>query len=381
MRSLMRAVVMAAAIASSFAAAGPYEDSALRDVALKGAESYAKDQVASYVNKQVVTTALPAGSGTTVLATIDLGSAVYDFSKAENDKQRAYAGSRAALAGYALLGGPAAPVLAAVLLVASIAESSMAAQHQAEMMKIYKQIQENYTKVVQIQQLQLEVDWIEFRYLTATATGAFAENEFFLGTFKSACSTTASVQNMAQLDDCVAWLGRAVYAADRYVRTIESIELWRRQKGPLIKNFSDAAGVDLDKIIEAKNAQKASLVELKERYRSILTSFSDVAAKLTVAQAFEQPMFTTDEWVHISCIDQAMKHVRSGTTLLLEARQQAPRITKLARQSFLDGFEVYKSTVCLRIGADSTQKTLGGVLRKWNAIAKQTRMQVAALQP
>lgn len=368
-------------ITSSLVIAGPYEDAALRDVAMKAAESYAKDQVATYLNRQIVTTSLPAGSGTTILATIDLGSAVYDFSKAENDKQRAYSGSRAALAGYALLGGPAAPILAAALLVASIAESSMAAQHQVEMMKIYKQIQEDYTKVVQIQQLQLDVDWIDFRYLAATAAGALAENEFFLSVFKSKCSSEASVQNLGQLDECVAWLGRAVYAADRYARTVEALKLWRDQNGPLVKSFSDAAGVDLDKIIDAKNSQETSITELKYRYQSILDSFSDLAARLTVAQTFEQPMFTTDEWVHISCIDQAMKHARLGTTLLLEANQQTPRITKLNRESFLSGFEVYKKTVCLRLDADSTQKNLGVALKQWNIVATSVRSQVAALTP
>lgn len=372
---ITRAVFFTAiALDASHSYGGPEEDAIAREVALKSAESYAKEKVANYLNQQVAST-LPAGAGSSVFATIDLGSAIYDFSRAETDKQKAYAGSRAAIAGYALLAGPAAPILAAALLIASVLESSMAARHQAEMLKIYKLIQEQYTRIIEIETLLLNADFIQFRHLVAVATGALAEYETYINEYKKSCSTEGLITDLAKLDSCVMSISRAMAAAKLFVDTADSIEDWKLRESDLVTRLANAAAINLDDLITARSSARKLISDIGPKVDEMYGLFAKYAAELTVTQALNKPAFSTVEWVHLNCIDQAVGHSRSGTDLVLSARSLSERVRRTQFRAYIRGVDSYRTSLCNELGGlpDSVFKP---ALTMWNDMVSTTRAQV-----
>lgn len=359
------------------AKAGPDEDRLLKAAATAAAESYAKDRVAVYITLRLGSAAMPlgqVGAGTAIFSTIDLGSALYDFSKADTDKQRAYAGSRAGIAGYALLGGPAAPILALALVAASLVESGLAARDQAEMLRIFEQIQRNVARIVEIERLLVEADALQYRYLLATATGALAEHAAYAAHYKNSCSTPAAIQTLGVLDECVAALGRSMLAAQLFVDTVESLQQWRKGSGALFVRLDAEVGYDEKALEEAKAAAAKILIDVAPLFETMLQSFAQVATELTVSGALDTAAFPTLEWVHMSCIDQAMTHARQGTTLLIQAKVLGARVSKSKQAAFRRAVDLYEGSICTKASAMATPYS--AVLQTWNLTVRNTRRDV-----
>ncbi|WP_143754721.1 hypothetical protein [Caballeronia concitans] len=348
---------------------------------MKSAEAYAKDRVANYVNQNVASTAVPSGVGTTVFATIDLGTAAYDFSRSENDKQRAYAGSRAALAAYALLGGPAAPVLAAVLLVASVVEAGLAARQQAEMLKIYKQIEEDYTRVIEIDRLMVQADAIQYRQLVATATGALAEYATNINGYKRNCGSESGVATLAELDNCVAMLGKALFAARLFVRTADVIKGWQERNEGTFAKVNSALGINLGFLLDARASADSFTSKVEPEFDKILSSFTQIAAKLIVDGALQKPGLTTAEWVQMDCIDEAMSHARAGTDILVRGMVLGARITKLEVNAYLRGVATFRKSICQKVAKAGLPAEHAEILTSWMKIVASTSQRVRITFP
>lgn len=359
------------------AKAGPDEDRLTRQVVAEAAESYAKDRVASLVNQAVGSSAAPLGTvggGTAIFATIDLGSAIYDFSKADTDKQRTYAGSRAALSGYALLGGPAAPILAVTLLAASLIEAGLAARDQAEMLRILEQIQRNVARIIEIERQLVEADAVQYRFLLSTAIGALAEYNDYAVRYKNNCGEQAAIQTLSALDDCVAALGRSMLAAQLFVETADELQQWRKGSGAFFVALDERIGYDERDIEEVSLSAAKMLADVKPVFDSMLKSFAQVASELTISGALDSAAFPTSEWVHMSCIDEAMAHARQGTTLLLQAKVLGERVNKSRLGAYQRAVDLYEESICTKASAMSTPYSV--VLETWNVTVRNTRREV-----
>lgn len=358
------------------ALAGPDEDRVARDVTAAAAESYAKDRVAAYVTYKVGSAVMPlgqVGAGTAIFATIDLTSSLYDLSQAGNDKQRAYAGSRAGIAGYALLGGPAAPLLAVALVAASLIEAGLAARDQAEMLRILEQIQRSVNRIIEIERLLVEADAVQYRYLLATSTSALADHISYATQYKNNCATQTAIQTLGALDECVAALGRTMLAAQLFVDTVESLQQLRKGSGALFVELDAKLGYD-EKDLEASRAAAAKmLADVKPVFDTMLQSFAQATAKLTISGALDSAAFPTSEWVHMSCIDQAMLHSRQGTTLLVQAKLLGKRVTKSKLASYRRAVDLYETSICTKV---TMATPYSAVLQTWNTMVRNTRRDV-----
>ncbi|MEZ0392885.1 MAG: hypothetical protein ACAH59_11765 [Pseudobdellovibrionaceae bacterium] len=78
----------------------------------------------------------PNGAGNTMFAVVDFGFAVDEYGRAENDKQRFYAGARGANAILSVVAPPAGVVVGVVLLVAGLTETILGAASAEEMMRL-----------------------------------------------------------------------------------------------------------------------------------------------------------------------------------------------------------------------------------------------------
>lgn len=358
------------------ALAGPDEDRLVRDVTAAAAESYAKDRVAAYITLKVGSSAMPLGqlgAGTATFATIDLASSLYDLSQADDDKQRAYAGSRAGIAGYALLGGPAAPVLAVALVAASILEAGLAARDQAEMLRIFEQIQRNVNRVIEIERLLIEADAVQYRYLLATSASALADHISYAAQYKNNCATHIAIQTLGALDECVAALGRSVLAAQLFVDTVESLQQLRKGSGALFVELDAKLGYDEKDLEASRAAATKMLADVKPVFDTMLQSFAQATAKLLISGALDSAAFPTSEWVHMSCIDQAMLHSRQGTTVLVQARVLGKQVTKSKLASYRRAVDLYEASICTKVMISTPYSA---VLQTWNTMVRNTRRDV-----
>lgn len=358
------------------ALAGRDEDKLVRDVIAAAAESYAKDRVAAYITFRVGSSAMPLGqlgAGTAAFATIDLASSLYDLSQADNDKQRAYAGSRAGIAGYALLGGPAAPVLAVAIVAASLIEAGLAARDQAEMLRILEQIQRNVNRVIEIERLLIEADAVQYRYLLATSTSALADHISYAAQYKNNCATQIAIQTLGALDECVAALGRSVLAAQLFVDTVESLQQLRKGSGALFVELDAKLGYDEKDLEASRAAATKMLADVKPVFDTMLQSFAQATAKLMISGALDSAAFPTSEWVHMSCIEQAMLHSRQGTTLLVQARVLGKQVTKSKLASYRRAVDLYEASICTKV---TISTPFSAVLQTWNTMVRNTRRDV-----
>ncbi|MCX2896666.1 hypothetical protein [Pseudomonas mandelii] len=347
--------------------AGSDEDKVAADIALKSAEAYAKNQMAEYFNKTVATT-LPVGVGTTIFSSIDLGTAAYDFSRADNDKQRAYAGSRASLAAYTLLGGPAAPALAAALLVASVLEAGMQAGHQAKMLEIYNDIQDNYTRVIEIQNISNNVAWINLRYLIATSTGSLGAYSNSLEYFRKNCADTNIVKNLEDLDACISALGRALFSMQLFIDSVNGIDSWGGSNKPLSGLIGKVPGLDIEDLHKKRSQAESVLVEAKDRYKVAIDFYSVAVADLLYKEGISQPPFSTEEWIRMTCTEAAMEHAREGAKLILQRDALNEHISTLQLNAYLRGVESFQHSMCMSSEVIDPSSTYFSRINIWNSI-------------
>lgn len=372
--------VLLASLLVGTARADANSDKTAREVARAAAEAAAREAYKSWADAGAASGAI--GSGTATLAGIDIALAANDFANAKTDKQRFYAGLRAAAAGYVLASGPYAPIVAVAVAVASIAESAMAAKHAETLLEIYARIEEHNKRYIEIQTMLAVADAAAFDTLIwgarkSIATAAEAESRL-----KKSCQQVSAISTLEQLDQCALWLSVYYASARSFVEYSDRLLAWRSQLLQLDKAFELVEMKPSD--LKAARDAFASVLELETKSQTaFFERYSEASLALILAKVSDSPTFSSSEYVSLGCIDTAGQLVRKVNRLSIEASSLDGRRTKherVALQSkyaeLKEALGLFSSGVCPQF-ADATSSADSLNVRTWVRLVKDAERGIA----
>ena len=360
---LTAAILLATATSASHGDAN--SDLVARESARVAAEAAAREAYKSWADAKAATGTV--GSGTATLAGIDIAMAAYDFANAKNDKQRFYAGLRAGAAGYVLASGPYAPIVAAAVAVAAIAESAMAAKHAETLLEIYKRIEEHQKRIVEIQTMLAKADAAAFDTIVSGLRQSLASSAEAERGLKEGCQKVANIQSLADLDRC-AFLVSSYYANARsFVEYANTLITWKSETLQTDKIF-EIVGIKPKDLIDARDAYASILLGYEKLQQQFIQQYSDASFNLIQSKVSDTPIFSTSEYVSFACTDLASQLIRDSNRLSLDAFSIRSSTTKLDKKALslrakaiLNGVKQYEDGVCPKFSQANKSKEAAAV--------------------
>ncbi|HEV8255422.1 MAG TPA: hypothetical protein VGR42_00470, partial [Casimicrobiaceae bacterium] len=251
------------------------EEKAINEIVNAATEAVVKELVKGFVDKIAASTAGSAaaagagtgasaasggGSGTAatagsyVLFAYAVGVAIKDFSKAKNDKGRAFAVADGVAAGVTLANPAVGAIVVGVLTVVKLADAKVSAHHAKKLMEVYTRIAQNYQTALDLETQMARADGVRFEYLftqvSETQELITAGQEYL----EKNCQDVQVVASLQTADECLK-------------SVIQLHAMYKRQVLAMKAIFQvESRHVKLEAILEKMELKKEELIQQVEAY-------------------------------------------------------------------------------------------------------------------
>lgn len=309
---LILAMVLAAAFPLPVFA-GPRED-AIGEAALRaGGQALATEFTREYLNRSfpnaLPTRIAPHGVGSAVVAAVQLGMAIHDYSRAEDDRGRTYAGARAAAAGLMFVNPAAGAAASLAIMAIGLAEAAMSVGHmetmmriQAETLRYQREMVGHYTAIATSEVLRFE----NANRIMADAHRSMLEKNAAL---RSHCTDPERIATAENLGYCVETIVAVVM---RQLVVVDQARLLLRS--PVVLINRDALfrhlRVDARKLNEEVETLSRSATVALAELGDYIRNTSQSLARATLEDARRASLPNPRQQFSMNCIDSALFFVR-----------------------------------------------------------------------
>jgi len=316
-------------LVSSSAFANSDSDLVAKETVRAAAETYARQEFTKVMNEAVAT--WTAGSiataGTSAFALVDLGRAIDDLSDARTPEQRINAGARAAVAVYALAGGPAAPVIALGLALRQVMHAAEDAKFAKELAAIYKRREEHLKRVLEVRRELATADyyWLAGLYLKVVGLGKSLQIEPQY--IKEHCMTASAVRSADQLDKCLTTHVRIVSALEGFVAVGEALltfngsglsanQLLRSDELSDDENKKRPFELTRQALEKAIATYRDVLQQQRQILDDVLRAYQEASSQLLLREAYDQPLMDEVTLQVNMCLNQTLSANSSAAASL-----------------------------------------------------------------